>query len=328
MQNPKQHLPVQSNLGDLRITRGWIIRVIGSAVILAGLLWYLPTDQLWSGLVSVGPALFLTVFVLFLVGHSVAAFKWLWLLSFDFPYAIALRAHFAGLAANLCLPGVAGGDVVRAALVSGYKSLSELTAGSLGDRLIDMLALALLALAGVLMLQDGSNTALAVQLVVLFAVAVLGVFYVAPTVGSLVLQKFANLPARALLDKMLHAFGALGKRPGTLMVALSLSLAIQAGFIWLTILLAQAAGLDVPVGVWFFAWPIAKILAVLPISLGGIGVREVSLSALMVPFGADAALVVAASLIWQAVLICAGILGAIALAVSTVRPVRGAECRE
>ena len=191
-----------------------------------------------------------------------------------------------------------------------------------------MLALALLALAGVLMLQDGSNTALAVQLVVLFAVAVLGVFYVAPTVGSLVLQKFSNLPARALLDKMLHAFGALGKRPGTLMVALRLSLAIQAGFIWLTILLAQAAGLDVPVGVWFFAWPIAKILAVLPISLGGIGVREVSLSALMVPFGADAALVVAASLIWQAVLICAGILGAIALAVSTVRPVRGAECRE
>ena len=134
MRNPKQHLPVLPNLGDLRITRGWMVRVSGSAVILAGLLWYLPTDQLWSGLASVGLALFLTVLALFLVGHAVAALKWLWLLSFDFPYAVALRAHFAGLAANLCLPGVAGGDLVRAALVSGHKTLSELTAGSLGDR--------------------------------------------------------------------------------------------------------------------------------------------------------------------------------------------------
>ena len=316
------------SISDMQITRGWLLRVVGSVVILAGLLWYLPTEKLWSGLSSVGPTLFLIVLGLFIAGHAVSAFKWLTLLGFGFPYVTALRAHFAGLAANLYLPGVAGGDVVRAALVSSHKPLAELTAGSLGDRLVDMLALALLAALGVLMLQDSSQSALAIQVVLGFVVAVLGAFYVGPAIAAKLLALVPSLPARGLIEKMATAFRTLGRRPLALLSALVLSLAIQGGFIWLTIWLAQAVGIDAPIGAWFFAWPLAKIIAVLPISLGGIGVREASLSALMVPFGADAASVVATSLIWQAVLICAGILGVFAWVMSSARRGRVVECRE
>ena len=62
----------------------------------------------------------------------------------------------------------------------------------------------------------------------------------------------------------------------------------------LAVMLASGVGVEAPLEIWFFAWPLAKILAIAPVSLGGIGVREASLAALMAPFGADAAGVVAA----------------------------------
>ena len=95
-----------------------------------------------------------------------------------------------------------------------------------------------------------------------------------------------------------------------------MSVTIQGAFIGLSIRLAVAVGVDVPNAAWFFAWPLAKIIAILPISLGGLGVRESSLAALLVPYGAQAAQVVAAGLVWQAVLIVAGLAGAIILMLS------------
>ena len=85
----------------------------------------------------------------------------------------------------------------------------------------------------------------------------------------------------------------------------------------LAVMLAEGLGVEAPLAVWLFAWPLAKILAVAPISLGGIGVREASLAGLMAPFGADPAGVVAASLIWQGVLFVTGALGAAAWLIST-----------
>ena len=62
-----------------------------------------------------------------------------------------LRAHFAGLVANLSLPGVAGGDVVRAALLfPRFLRQGRLALGSIADRLIDTIGLLLIAAVGLL----------------------------------------------------------------------------------------------------------------------------------------------------------------------------------
>ena len=62
-------------------------------------------------------------------------------------YRQAFRAHLAGLAANLALPSVAGGDVVRAGLVMKHADdKGRLAMGSLADRLLDTLGLIMIAL--------------------------------------------------------------------------------------------------------------------------------------------------------------------------------------
>ncbi len=68
-------------------------------------------------------------------------------------------------------------------------------------------------------------------------------------------------------------------------------------------------GCTIPLWAWFFAWPLAKIASMVPVSLGGLGVREAALVSLLVPLGADAAAVVAAGLAFEAVIIGGGLIG-------------------
>jgi glycosyltransferase 2 family protein len=54
-------------------------------------------------------------------------------------------------------------------------------------------------------------------------------------------------------------------------------------------------------------WPLSKLAALVPITLGGLGVREATLAALLVPFGVPPAVGVVAALLWQTVLITGGL---------------------
>ena len=297
--------------------RRWLIRAAGSALMLGLLAWIVPVAQVAEGFSRVPVWLFAGVFAAFLAGHVAAAAKWR-ALTGDLPFGAALRAHFAGLASNLMLPGVAGGDAVRAAIAQAtVRDGAQVVAGALADRLVDMLALACLVLIGVLMLSDGGNSAVALQVLAVFALALIGALYVAPRLLPALWNRFP-LPARGLVLRLAASLQALGKKPFLLAATLALSIAIQGLFVWLAMQLGRAVGLDLPPGAWFFAWPLAKLLAVLPISLGGLGLREASLAALLTPFGADAALVVTAGLTWQAVLWLAGGLGALVLTLTGI----------
>ncbi len=70
----------------------------------------------------------------------------------------------------------------------------------------------------------------------------------------------------------------------------------------------MACGLVLPLRLWLFAWPLAKLAALLPLTQGGIGVREAALVALLTPFGAASHLVLAAGLVWESVIIAGGLL--------------------
>jgi glycosyltransferase 2 family protein len=296
----------------------WGIRAAGSALFLAALFWLLPRDAIVEGFSRVTLPLYAAVLAAFLAGHAANAAKWWLLLDRGLPYLTALRAHFAGLAANLCLPGAAGGDAVRAAMAHvAMRDGPKLAAGSVADRLIDMIGMACLSLSGLLILR-GTSTGLTLGLeIAAVLVAGLAVFvYAVPRLVRLLWTRIKALPARDLALRTADAFAGLGRRPGLLIVTLALSLAIQSLFIWLSARLGLAVGLTVPLAVWFFAWPLAKIVAVLPISLNGLGVRESSLAALMLPFGAAAPQVVAAGLVWQAVMFGACAIGALVLLVA------------
>ena len=298
--------------------RKWAVRAGGSALALTLIFWFLPREAILEGFSRLTWQLFLGVLAAFMACHVAAAAKWWLLMDRAIPFRAALRAHFAGLAANLCLPGAAGGDAVRAAVAHvALKDGPKVAAAAIGDRTIDLVGLACLSLTGLLLLQgQAGNRMLAFALAGLVFAGAIIVMFIFPRVARGLWRTFPRLPARGLALRLADAFAALGGRPGLLLFTLALSASIQAVLIWLSIQLALPVGVDIPVAAWFFGWPLAKIIATLPLSLGGLGVRESSLAALLVPFGASAAQVVASGLAWQAILYLAGAIGALVLTIS------------
>lgn len=315
-------------IGQFRLTRGWLIRVTASVVLLSVTLLLLPTENVAESIGRLRWPLFLLILVLFLASHVVAAAKWWFLLGRTIRFRSAVRAHFIGLAANLCLPGVAGGDVVRAALVMReVGNTAHLVTVSLADRIVDTLALALLAGLGLLLIGEdlmeviGLFSISRTELLLLFGlpgvVALVVGFLLLPWVSRMLANWVHRKRTKGVIQSASVAISELAHRRGALLLALVVSFGIQASLVALAVLLAAGVGVEAPLEVWLFAWPLAKILAIAPVSLGGIGVREASLAALMAPFGADVAGVVAASLIWQGVLFAAGALGAMMWVVTT-----------
>ena len=294
-----------------------MIRAAGSAILLTGLFWFLPLDKVGAALKSIPPGLFILVLVLFLAGHAGAALKWWLLLDRAFPPLLAIRAHYAGLAANLCLPGAIGGDAVRAGLAQrAMKDGARVVAAATADRLIDMIALLTITVLGlVLSARGGMDGGLVVQAALVIAAMLAGMIAL-PRLLPLPWRLAPALPGRGFAERLATAFAALGRKPATLATAFVASVGIQAVFVTLAWWLAIAAGAEVAIGHWMFAWPLAKIIAVLPVSLNGLGLREATLAAFLAPFGAEAAVIVAAGLIWQAILFAAGGIGALVLALS------------
>jgi uncharacterized membrane protein YbhN (UPF0104 family) len=284
----------------------WILRIFVSALLLAIIFWFLPAGDVWAAIRNVPLALWLAVLVAFLLAHVVAAVKW-WLLTdqSEVPLGSFVRAHFVGLMGNLCLPGVVGGDVVRCGwmLRTGI-SKARLGVACLEDRLLDTVSLFTLSIAGALITAEGNETAERV-LVSVGACLAAGLAVVAVLCGWLLSKR----PSGPKLDQLIEALENSLSNPWILIRSFILSLTIQTCFVCLSIVLGAYTGVNIGVSVWFLAWPLAKLAAFAPVTLGGLGVRESALILLMEPFGALAPAIAAASLLWQTVLFAGGLVG-------------------
>lgn len=295
-----------------RIRIAWAVRLAVSAAVLGIIFAVLPLRDVVDAMRRISPGQWVAVLAVFLVGHVISAQKWQLLANSGASFAAVLRAHFGGLVANLCLPGVAGGDVVRAGLL--YPQVTDkprLVLGSLADRAVDTVGLLIIAAGALVVALREVGTRQGLLIGVVAALVGIGVAMVATV--KLLPRLIGRLPAAGRLRRMgeqvLVAGRGLARQPGRLVVCLVLSILVQASFIAANVELAEAAGVHVPAAAWFFAWPLAKLIATVPISIAGLGVREASLAALLAPFGASPAAVVAIGLLWQSVQIAGGLIG-------------------
>jgi uncharacterized membrane protein YbhN (UPF0104 family) len=288
-----------------------VLRVGISVTVLAILLLVLPLDELWAALRRLSPVVWATVLVGFLGGHALGVFKWRRMLRIgraSLAVRDGARCYAAGLFANLCLPSIVGGDVLRAVLAGRATGRPEaVVVGSIGDRLCDMFALGLLVGGGALV----ARTALPGWWPnVIGALVVTGLVGVGLFVPLALNRPLSVWPPRSRrkVGRTLVALRRLLRSPGAAVTVLGLSLTIQTSFILLNAWLGRSVGVDVPLAVWFVAWPAAKLAGLLPVSLGGLGVRDATLGAALLPFGVPMATGVAVSLLWQTVLIAGGLL--------------------
>lgn len=288
------------------------LRYAGCALILLLLFRFLPSRQVWQALRSLPAGLWLIALAVYLGGHCIGATKW-WLMvnlaGAGLNLRQAARGYFAGLFGSLFLPSLIGGDLVRATLAMRLgRTKAGVLLASLIDRVIDLTALAVLAGAGALLVPGALDQRSRGIFLMAGGAALLALAVVAAVVAAVPVRRL-SYPMRRRVVRLRRAGRSMTRRPAAVLGALALALAVQLVFITLSARLAEASGLRLPYREWLFAWPLAKVSAALPITQGGIGVREAALAALLLPFGAPAALSVAAGLAWEAIVVSGAVVG-------------------
>lgn len=289
-----------------------IVRALVTGAILGALLLWLPELDVWTAMRRVSPLLWGGVLAAAVAGHAVAALKWRVLLAASGARVGArdsFQAHGAGLFASLFLPSVAGGDVVRLGVVLRRgRNRGALAMGSLADRLVDTVALVLLAGSGAL-LSPGTVDPLATRVIWICGALLVGGIAAAPF--ALALLDRRGLPGRAgeAVRKARAALRSLGSHPGPAAAGLALSILVQGSFVALNARIGAAMGISLTFAVWLLAWPVAKLVALLPVSISGLGVREAVMAAMLLPHGIHGTFAVGQSLVWETILVGLGIAG-------------------
>jgi len=240
----------------------------------------------------------------------VAGIRWAALakpLGFDFPRRFFVWRFFEGMFFSLCLPSSIGGDVIKAYRI-GDTTPRRLLAGCsvLADRLTGLAALGVLGGGALAAREYGLGLPATLAVAAGFLAAALAVFMLAVSfLDRLVAIIPAPHPAREFISQLLPY----QQRPSLIAKAVGWSFIVQMGGAIAVALSARAIGVDQPLSLWFSVVPLVALAMVLPISIGGFGVRENAMSFLLSEQGVPSEKAVAVALLWGLSTVLTGLLG-------------------
>jgi uncharacterized protein (TIRG00374 family) len=295
-----------------------ILRWAAALAVLAVLFHFLPLAPLRAALARVPLIRFVIILMVYLVAHGVGVLKWRMVVNTagaGLDSGTSAQCYLGGLFGTLFLPSIIGGDLVRLAVGLGRSPRpAAVLAGNLVDRFLDVAAQTTLVVVGFVLLPGSlppASRAVARKLFLAGAsVAIVGLILLVLLRKTLVGGR--SLRFRRRLARMGHAFRSVRRRPERVVFGWLLGVLIQGTFVVLNALLGISCGLVLPLPVWLFAWPLAKLGALVPLTQGGMGIREAVLVALLLPFGVPSWLALAAGLVWEGVIIAGGLLAGLA----------------
>lgn len=242
--------------------------------------------------------------------HVLGVFKWrlqLKAVHISLGFVNTVRFYAAGMFANVFMPSIIGGDVLRSSLVirqTGRKR--DVILSGLIDRLYDIMSLCFLAVFGSFFISDSLDT----QGYMILMIAIIGlVGAIMSGIGLLFYRPSIWWPKRLRRQaiRLRVALWRIVNNYKLALIALLLSLLLQICVVLLSATLGKAIGIELPLMMWFFVWPLAKITAILPISFGGIGVQELTLVGLMKSLGVTPALALAQGFLWRGMIVVNGL---------------------
>ncbi len=297
----------------------------------AGLLYYLLARSdlgEFAGVVTGASGMYLVAAVLFFVLSNVlGALQWHLLLKaqqLPIHFRQSLIFYWIGVFFNNVLLGNIGGDALR--IYDIRRLTGEGTGGAAAtfmDRFIGLFSTCSLALVAYFMVAEvrAGGKLVIVLFPIWLALVVLLCMGLSRHVGWF-LERLAKrvLPERVsgLLGDLRLSIVVYRHRPGLLLCVWVVSLSVQACRILVYWVAGLAVGMEVSLVFYVAFQPVAAIIAALPISIGGLGVRENVLVELFSSVGAPESLAFAMSLLGYAAGIVASLLGGVAFVLRRV----------
>lgn len=201
--------------------------------------------------------------------------------------------HLLGLFYGIVLPGVIGGDMVRIASCARRtrQSLSRITASVFFERACGLLMVLSMGLLFSFLLTNSEWMQMGPSLITTFRIVAVGVLIGAGLtffIGRRKEQWFLE-HRFSIIQKVRELQARFTRLPKTvLLTILGLSALGQAVDIFAVYAVSQAAQLAIPVKFFYIIVPMGYLMTMLPVSLGGIGVREGVISFFLIRLGVPA----------------------------------------
>ncbi len=296
-----------------------LVKIAISGVILYALFSKINLRVFWDTATSVPPYAVVAVAFLFIGAQSLSTLRWAIILKkdMDVSYLRLLSIYFIGMFFNNFLPTMVGGDLVKGYFL--YKSSQR------GD----------VAFASIFMDRYSGFTALMVVTAIAlvpgyalikgtglggFFMLLLGGFVCSSLiiwVGPLhswamrILAKVHFYGINKKIDTFYNVLMGYKGHPDVLVKTFVCSLFVQVGVIVGHYFLGRHLGMDVGIGYFFLFIPLTTVVAMLPISLAGLGIREGAFIFFFTRAGATKEQAITLSLMWFAIMAIVSIVGGV-----------------
>ncbi len=229
------------------------------------------------------PFLFISI-LFFAVAVTITTIRWKRLLEVQdvkLGFIEAFQLTFIGFFFSNFLPGTLGGDTVKLYYIAKH---TRKNAGSLAsiliDRVIGMSALIFIAIPVVLLnFRYPVVKNLSPLVFGLFALFLIASFLFFNLKNAVILKKLFKIQLFGIGDKIANFKNALvlyRKNKKTLVFALSVSIVIQVIIVFVCYFLSKFLNLNIPILYFFLFIPIIQLIVAIPVTVSGIGTREVA----------------------------------------------------
>jgi uncharacterized protein (TIRG00374 family) len=290
---------------------GTLARTLFAAALTGYLLWKADPAEVWRHASHARPGPIVTAVLLVFVDRALMAYRWLVLLRPIPPerrptFAEIMRIFFVSTFVGTFLPASVGGDAVRAYALAQLDVPGALSLASvLMDRMLGVLSVLIMALAGLLFARElASDPRIVVSIVVtaaLCAVAALVVF--SPRSASLLLRAWNAMPVgrlKAPIARLVAAVQGYASWHGAMANVLVGSIGVQVLRIVQAYFLGISLGITAPITVYFAFVPLILLIMLLPITINGLGTSQYAFTAFFARAGVPAAQAFALSVLFVA----------------------------
>ncbi len=302
----------------------FVAKLIISSVLLGILFWRVDRAAFFRSLEMLPLSLLLGCAGLYLLGYVISTIRWQRLLRAEGIQLSLWRlglVYFEAAFFNLFLPTVIGGDIVRGYLI--YKMTrghDAAIASILVDRLSGFAALMLLAVTALAlaygMLSDPQVAFAILTIAACFTGAMLVIlnrWLATRASGLLAVIGFARFQAK--LQGLVDALQRYRGHRRALAQAFVLSALLQALIIVTYYWIGVGLNVGVPLVYFFLFVPLITSIAMLPVSVAGLGVREGGVIYFFGKLGVDPATALGMSLVWFSLTLFVSSLGGLAFLV-------------
>jgi glycosyltransferase 2 family protein len=270
---------------------------------------------LWHELIQAKPLYFIAAVLVYFLVQGLSAWRWHALLKpqgLDVPFSRVLAYYFLGMYFNFFLPSAIGGDVVKVYYLNKEtRQLSASASSVFFDRDIGMGGLVLIALVMAMLANPAHMQINGVPLVPVFAI--IGVGFLAANL-ALFFRPTYNLLHRLLslfkmkrvddkVERLFTSVNVYRNRWGLIIVTMVVSLGVQVGCAVVNLLAAKAIGIDKAGLIDYLVFiPAIGLISMIPISVGGTGLREAAYLLMFSSIGVEEHQALALSVLWLGVI--------------------------